>query len=625
MKNDSRDDIASKNKNGKDGHEDTHEEICHRGTEARREEGLPVGWNKVLITQVAKIIGGATPNANDPAMFCEEGGIAWLTPADLSGYEEKYITRGKRNLTQLGYESCSTRLMPKGSVLFSSRAPIGYLAISSNPICTNQGFKSFECGSVINNEYLYYYLKSSKEYLESIATGSTFKELSATRIADLTLPLPPLPEQKRIAARLDLLLGRLKAARARLDAVPELVARFRKSVLAMAVSGRLTEEWRAEHAAELPSAEELLARVRAERRAAWEKAELEKLRAKGKDPKDDGWKQKYVEPEPVDASELGELPEGWVWVVTSSVCSSVFDGTHDAPKYYDHGFPLVTSKNIINHQIDLEDTKKILEKDHREISKRSGLKIGDLLYSMIGTVGNTAIVRTTTEFSIKNIGVFRCTLVSSKYLELYLNSPIHLSWLSESIQGTSQKFAGLDLLRNIPVMMPEIAEQSEIVRRVDELFSMADALEARVAEARAMAERLEPSILAKAFRGELSEQVPEEAAAWEATLAELEREAAALGEKAAPKRGRKAKASAAPEPVAAKAPAKRGRKLKEQAQLAAETESIYGGEKKKRGRPRKAESAEPGAKRGPGRPRKAESATPVASKRGRGRPRKERP
>lgn len=138
------------------------------------------------------------------------------------------------------------------------------------------------------------------------------------------------------------------------------------------------------------------------------------------------------------------------------------------------------------------------------------------------------------------------------------------------MQGTSQKFAGLGLLRSFPIALPSLPEQHEIVRRVDELFAYADSLEARVAEARRMAERLEPSILAKAFRGELSEQIPEEAAAWEKTLAELEAAAGELGEKVS-RRGRKARASA-----------------EETAGRAERGTPDDRPEKRKRGRPRKA-------------------------------------
>lgn len=105
---------------------------------------LPSTWIDVEIGEIAEVIGGGTPNANDVENFTAPGeGIAWLTPADLSGYKRKEIAFGARDLTSQGYKSCSAKLMPKGSLLFSSRAPIGYVAVAANEIATNQGFKSF--------------------------------------------------------------------------------------------------------------------------------------------------------------------------------------------------------------------------------------------------------------------------------------------------------------------------------------------------------------------------------------------------------------------------------------------------------------------------------------------------
>ena len=125
---------------------------------------------------------GATPKTNVLTNF--GGEIPWLTPADLSGYTEKYISHGARNLTQQGYDSCSTHLIPAGTVLLSSRAPIGYVAIAKNEICTNQGFKSIVPKAFVNSEFLYYQLKSLKNTLQNLGSGTTFKELSAKKTCD---------------------------------------------------------------------------------------------------------------------------------------------------------------------------------------------------------------------------------------------------------------------------------------------------------------------------------------------------------------------------------------------------------------------------------------------------------
>lgn len=127
-----------------------------------------------------------------------------MTPKDLSKLKSKFISKTESKITQLGFDSCSTKLLPENSVLFSSRAPIGHVAINTIPMCTNQGFKSFvPKADLLDSQYLYYWLKANKEYLQDLGVGATFKEISKTVIANVEIPLPPLAEQRRIASILD--------------------------------------------------------------------------------------------------------------------------------------------------------------------------------------------------------------------------------------------------------------------------------------------------------------------------------------------------------------------------------------------------------------------------------------
>ena len=177
---------------------------------------IPGHWKWVAARDVGEIVGGGTPSTRDPTNFANRG-IPWITPADLTGYVGKYIDRGARDLSEKGYNSSGARLMPPGAVLFSSRAPIGYCVIASNELATNQGFKSLIPSCDYCPEYLRYYLVSAKEYAESLASGTTFKELSGARIANLAIPAPPLPEQRQIVTKLDRLTGRTARAREQLE------------------------------------------------------------------------------------------------------------------------------------------------------------------------------------------------------------------------------------------------------------------------------------------------------------------------------------------------------------------------------------------------------------------------
>ena len=160
-------------------------------------------WIDCKIADLGTVIGGATPSTKKLEYY-EKGSIAWITPKDLSTFRGRYIRRGERNITELGLKSCSTQLLPKNTVLFSSRAPIGYIAIAENELCTNQGFKS-----VIPNEntdplFLYYLLKYNKNKIESMGSGTTFKEISGNTMKNIVVSVP---RDKKVQEQISSMLG----------------------------------------------------------------------------------------------------------------------------------------------------------------------------------------------------------------------------------------------------------------------------------------------------------------------------------------------------------------------------------------------------------------------------------
>ena len=154
-------------------------------------------WKKYKLSDIGTIVGGATPSTTVDRFY--GGDIPWLTPKDLSNFQDRYIERGERNITQEGLDSCSAQLLPANSVLFSSRAPIGYVAIAKNPIATNQGFKSIIPNERVDSLFLYYILRYNKERIEAMGSGTTFKEVSGAVMKNVEISLPSLEEQRRIA------------------------------------------------------------------------------------------------------------------------------------------------------------------------------------------------------------------------------------------------------------------------------------------------------------------------------------------------------------------------------------------------------------------------------------------
>ena len=160
-------------------------------------------WKECTVADIGTVVGGATPSTKDPSNY-DGGEIAWITPKDLSNYEDRYISHGERNITEKGLNGCSAQLMPKHSVLFTSRAPIGYVAIADGEVCTNQGFKSVVPNKNTDYLFLYYLLRYNKDKIEGLGSGTTFKEVSGSTMRGIKVRVPTtLSVQKAIGRFLD--------------------------------------------------------------------------------------------------------------------------------------------------------------------------------------------------------------------------------------------------------------------------------------------------------------------------------------------------------------------------------------------------------------------------------------
>lgn len=164
---------------------------------------VPDGWAVLPLASLGTIVGGGTPKTSQNDVFTAEGGYAWLTPGDLREHRGKYISHGSRNLTYLGLRSCGATLLPRGSVLFSSRAPIGYVAIAQQEISTNQGFKSIIPFISEMSEFLYYLLRGAAKEIDENSPGTTFREASGRALGATSVLVPPLAVQAEICKALD--------------------------------------------------------------------------------------------------------------------------------------------------------------------------------------------------------------------------------------------------------------------------------------------------------------------------------------------------------------------------------------------------------------------------------------
>ena len=161
------------------------------------------GWEIKKLGEVCEVIGGSTPKTSDDTFW--DGDYYWISPAELDG--SKYVYSTTRTITDAGVRSAHLQILPIGTVLLSSRAPIGKVAITKVPMYCNQGFKNLVCGKDLINEYVYWFLKHNTDYLNSLGTGATFKEISKKVVEQIPIPVPPIAEQEKIVAELDCLSG----------------------------------------------------------------------------------------------------------------------------------------------------------------------------------------------------------------------------------------------------------------------------------------------------------------------------------------------------------------------------------------------------------------------------------
>lgn len=362
------------------------------------EDELPPGWAWAALGNVAELIGGGTPSRAVLEYFT--GDIAWLTPTEIPKYRVATLFDSKERITQDGLRKSSARLLPVGTVMMTSRASIGYVAVAGTELATNQGFASFVVEEGIFNFYLAYWLWANAEFFENIATGTTFKEISKTKLRTMLVPLAPLNEQCRIVEVIEAQFTRLDAGVATLKRLQTNLKRYKAAVLKAACEGKLVPQDLDDE-----PASELLARILKERREKWEADQ----RAKGKDPR----KLTYPEPAAPDTSDLPELPEGWVWATVEqvgavgeqAVLTGPFGSNLGREDFVDTGVPVLTIGCLQEYGIDLERAFHVSEEKAQDL-ERYRLRVGDLLFSRMASVGRAGFV--TAEFEGALINYLSC-------------------------------------------------------------------------------------------------------------------------------------------------------------------------------------------------------------------------
>ena len=350
------------------------------------------------IKEIGKVITGKTPSTEDASNF--DGKYPFITPSDIKSFDEKYLLETERTLSEKGIKKLKNNILPKEAICFVCiGSTIGKMCLTNTIAYSNQQINSLIVNNNFDAHYMFYFLRYIKSYFQQLGagTGSGKGIVNKTTFENSKVKVET---NKNIQVKIADILS----------TYDNLIENNNKRIrLLEQMAENLYKEW------------------------------FVRFRFPGYENK------KFVD----------GIPADWKILRMSDFCY-VTDGTHDTPKLVnDGGVPLVTGKCIKNGFIDFNEPYNISYQDHESISKRSGLKTGDILFSNIGTVGTTCLVNYDREFSVKNVIIFKPDNIKvSNYLYSWLNSDSIQAIFATQTNGASQQFVGLNFMRRFKILVP---------------------------------------------------------------------------------------------------------------------------------------------------------------------------
>ncbi|MGC9370353.1 MAG: restriction endonuclease subunit S [Paracoccaceae bacterium] len=410
-------------------------------------DGATVPWTTVRLDEVCKVVNGGTPKSKVAEYW--GGDVQWLTPKDMGQMTGREIGTTPRTISDKGLQNSSARLVPERSVILSTRAPIGHLAINTSPMAFNQGCRGLVPGEGLDHLFLYYFLYANRALLEGLGSGTTFKELSSTNLKSVRIPLPPLEEQQRIVAILDEACEGLSRARAHAEAnfqnARELFGNFASGLFDEITTATST----------------ITSQVK----------------------------------------ELALAEKG-------SIRTGPFGSQLRHSEFVDQGIAVLGIDNAVNNEFRWGKRRFITE-DKYDALRRYTVRPGDVIITIMGTCGRCAVIPDDIPVAINTKHLCCITLDQGtclpKYLHAYfLHSPKARSYLAAEASGSVMDGLNMGIIKKLPVDLPSLDRQLEVVGRLNDLKRKANAL-ATSAEAKISdLNDLRQSLLQKAFSGELT-------------------------------------------------------------------------------------------------------------------------
>lgn len=421
---------------------------------------IPDSWEWVRLGDVGTITSGGTPKTSEKS-YWEEGKIPWITPAVMSASQNDIVFNNKdvKYINNLGLEKSSAHLIQKDSLVVSSRAPIGYVNIVPFEYTTNQGCKSVSLYDDTNKQFIYFAIKNAVPEMNRRASGTTFKEISGTKFGQTIVPLPPLSEQSRIAAKIAQLFALLRKVESSTQQYAKLQTLLKSKVLDLAMRGKLVKQDPNDEPASV-----LLEKIKVE------KAEL--VREK---------KIKKSKPLPpiTDEKKPFDIPDSWEWVRLGNIVSYQNGYAYKSSELVKirKGLPVIKSQNIMTLKVIIKDNNDYVKEPNEKMLNSKIIK-GDLLMCLSSQSKNPEPLGKTAIYDLDkpallNQRVLKLKLINHSMTDLiyyFINSSWFHFTVSHRGSGSGQSNLKLGDVMNMPIPVPPLNEEKHIVNRIEILF-----------------------------------------------------------------------------------------------------------------------------------------------------------
>ena len=471
------------------------EELNLTESKLRDEQPLPDGWVWADLGEICATTSGGTPSRKKPSYFGAD--IPWLKSGEL---ENRLVAHTEEFITEQGLANSSAKIIPRGTLLIALYgATVGKLGILAIDAAINQAICAIFTPPEIDKKYVFWFFLYYRDELLNARIGGAQPNISQRILRRVRIPLPPLPEQHRIVAKIEELFTQLDAGVAALEKAKARLRRYRQAVLKAAVEGELTREWREAHRGELEPASVLLERILEERRARWEAAHPGK---------------RYKLPTPPETDKLPGLPERWVWASLKQLAERIQYGHTESARDEPIGPKFLRITDIQDGRVNW-DTVPYCKCSEEQYAKYRLLP-GDIVFTRTGaTTGKSYLISDCPDavFASYLIRLQIGKQLNTKYVALFLTSPMYWSQIMIVKKGSAQPGVNATILATLNVPLPPLAEQYRIVAEVEQRLSVSEEMEKAVDQSLKRAERLRQSILKRAFEGKLAPQDPSDEAA----------------------------------------------------------------------------------------------------------------